>query len=180
MEVCDLPRVTLVALVNGDYREYPIDRDREFGALLLEAAQKWWAEFILTNTPPPVDGSDAYAAFIRRRYPRTHAPSLPASPELEALVSRFKETKGAFDQAKAFNDEAKQVLQAAIGEAEGIEGLCSWKNNKDGTSIDWEGITRCITIANHIPDGEVEILKKQFTTPTPGARVLRLTKEKKS
>jgi putative phage-type endonuclease len=181
MEVCNLPMVRLVALVNGDYREYPIARDREFGAMLLEGAQKWWREFIETRTPPPVDGSEAYAAYIRRRFPKMRAPAIPATVELAEMVSRYKETKEAFDQAKEFNDEAKQALQVLIGEAEGIEGMCSWKNNKDGKSTDWEKVAS--DLRGYLPpslDETITGIIAKHTTTTPGARVLRLTKEKKS
>ena len=180
MEVCDLPRVRLVALVNGDYREYPIERDREFGKMLMDGAQRWWQEFVVTGTPPPVDGSDAYASYIRRRFPKMRAPAIPATVELAEMVSRFKEAKDALDNVKSIHDEAKQALQILIGEAEGIEGLCSWKNNKDGSATDWEHLAQTLAVSHKVPPEEFEILKKQFTTTTPGARVLRLSKENKS
>lgn len=170
MEVCDLPKATLVALVNGDYREYPVARDRELGGMLLDAAQKFWTDHVETKTPPPVDGSEAYAGYIRRRFGAALAPPLPASPELEALVARYREAKEALDQADVFATEAKQVLQAAIGDAEGITGLCSWRNNKGSPKTDWEAVAKLMN-----PD---PALVEKFTTLKPGARVLRLSKEK--
>ena len=170
LEVVDLPRATLVALVNGDYREYPVERDRELGGMLLDAAQRFWRDHVEAGIPPAPDGSDAYGDYLRRRFGSVLKPALQPSPELEALVARYRETKEALDQAETFATEAKQLLQAAIGESEGVSGLCSWKQNKPSEKVDWEAVAR--------EAGASPELVTKFTTTKPGARVLRLSKGK--
>lgn len=170
MEVADLARTTLVALVNGDYREYEIERDREMGALLLDVVGRFWRENVLARVPPPVTGSDAYTSYLRRRHPRDTVPALPATPELADLVARVRETKEALKQAEVFEAEAVNQLRALLGDAAGVEGLCTYRSNKDSTKIDWEGIAKVLN-----PD---PAMIAQFTTTRPGARVLRLSKEK--
>jgi hypothetical protein len=60
-----------------------------------------------------------------------------------------------------------------MGDATIIPGVCTWKNNKDGVSIDWESIA---TIAMAGMDAaEREALIAQHTQKKQGARVLRIT-----
>lgn len=180
LEVCDLQNATLVALVNGDYREFPISRDREFGGLLLDAAQKWWTDYVVKGVPPPPDGSDEYASYLRRRYPSNLKPALQPTPELVAAVTYYRETKEHLDQAEALASEAKQELQALIGETEGIAGLASWKQNKPSTSVDWEAVAG--ELRRYLAPGLDSViggLVAKHTTTKPGARVLRLATTKK-
>ena len=170
MAVADMPHATLVALVNGSYREYPVKRDPELEGLLLQAVEKFWVDHVLARVPPPIDGSDAYEAYLRRRHPKDVSPAIPATPEAEEVVRWLREAKEAKAQAEQMEADAKQQLLALIGDAAGVEGLCSFKANKDSTKIDWEGIAKVLT-----PDPG---LIAQFTTTKPGARVLRLSKEK--
>jgi geranyl-CoA carboxylase beta subunit len=62
------------------------------------------------------------------------------------------------------------LVKAAIGEAAGIDGLASWKRNKGSARTDWEAVAKAA--------GAPEELVQKFTSTHPGARVLRLSKEK--
>jgi predicted phage-related endonuclease len=129
-EVADIEDATLVALVNGDYREYPIARDRELGGMLLDVVGRFWRDNVLARVPPPVDGSAAYTAFLRRRHPEDAAPPLPATPALRDLVAKLNEAKEAAKKAKEAESLAGNLLRAALGDATGIEGLCSYRMQK--------------------------------------------------
>lgn len=169
-EVCDTEDATLVALVNGDYREYPVKRDREMGGLLLEVVGRFWREHVLARVPPPVDGSAAYTEYLRRRHPRDAAPALPATPELRDLVARVREAKAALKRAEEAETLATNGLRAALGDAAGVDGLCTYRSNKDSQKTDWEAVASVL----HAPAD----LVAQHTTTRPGARVLRLSKGK--
>ncbi len=67
--------------------------------------------------------------------------------------------------------QAEQVLKLTIGEHEGIEGLCTWRTNKDGQKTDWQAVSAAL--AN---DPDFTDALAANTTTTPGARVLRLSK----
>ncbi len=188
LEVVGLEEATLVALVNGDYREYPVHRDREMGALLLAEVGRFWHENVLARVPPPVNGSDAYTAFLRRRHPRDTIPAIPETPELREIVDRLRAAKEALKQAEAFEAEAANELRAIVGDAAGVEGLCTYRANKDSQKTDWEAMARSLyaTLAKampHAPTDDQELrafdeILSEFTTTKPGARVLRLSKEK--
>lgn len=167
-EVCNIEEATLVALVNGDYREYPLHRDRELGALLLQEVGRFWRENVLARVPPPVDGSEAYSNYLKRRHPREAGPMLPATDEAREIVARLRETKIALAQAETLEAEAANQLRALIGDAAGIDGLCSWKQNASG-GTDWRGLAESL---NPTPEQLAAFAR-------PGARVLRLQTQKK-
>lgn len=150
LEVVGLEACSLVALVNGDYREYPIRRDREMGGLLLSLVGTWWRDHVLARVPPPVNSSKAYGEYLRRRHPADKLPPLPATPELRDLVARLREAKATTKVAEEAESLLANQLRAAIGDATGVEGLCSLKTQKGST----------------------------YTVTRESSRVLRLSKEK--
>lgn len=170
LEVTGLEDAWLCVVLGGQsYREYPLKRDREMGGQLVEFADKWWADHVVQGLPLPLDGSDASTAFLRRRYPSNLAPALQLTPELADLVTAARGAKALLATAEEAEAAAVNALKAAIGEAEGIAGAVTWRNNKPSTRTDWEQVARQL----HAPAD----LVAKFTTTKPGARVLRFAKE---
>jgi putative phage-type endonuclease len=170
LAVADMPHATLVALVNGSYREYPVKRDPELEGLLLQAVEKFWVDQVLARVPPAIDGSEAYEAYLRRRHPKDVAPPLPRTPEAEEVVQRLRLAKLATAEAEKAEAEAKQQLLALVGDAAGIDGLCTYRANKPSEKTDWEAVAREL-------NAPLEVVARNTHTK-PGSRVLRLTKEK--
>jgi predicted phage-related endonuclease len=175
LEVSGLEKTTLVALVNGTYREFPLRRDRELGGMLLVVVGKFWREHVLARVPPAVDGSEAYAAYLKRRHPRDAGPLLPASPELRDLVAKVREAKASLKQAEEREAFVVNQLRAQLGDAAGVEGLCTWKSNKDSQKTGLEAVVNDLST---VYPTLIEELVAKHTTTKPGARVLRLSKEK--
>jgi predicted phage-related endonuclease len=140
------------------------------GGQLVEFAEKWWADHVIQGLPIEADGSEAYDKFLRRRYPTSTAGVLEAKPGHFDLVEAVRAAKAALKITEEVEADAVAKLKAAIGEAEGIAGLCTWKNNKGSPKTDWEQVAKQL----HAP---ADLIAK-FTTNRPGARVLRLTREK--
>ncbi|MDX9832688.1 MAG: YqaJ viral recombinase family protein [Anaerolineae bacterium] len=167
-------RAVVGALCYGDLWVYQILADHELQGLLLQAAERFWRDHILTRTPPPPDrGADAEV--LRHLYPAEKAP-LVQRPDLDPLVISWRE----FDSlAKAHQEEAdrrKAELMAAIGEATGVEHpeawRVTWKANKATEAVNWRGIAE-----EMLADGRgiAADLMARHTTIKPGARVLRFT-----
>ena len=170
LAVTGLKSATLVALVSGDYREYPIARDLELEEMLLEQAGAWWQRHVVGGEPPPPDGSEAFAGYLRRRYPADMLPPLPATPELAELVGKVRDVKARLKAVESEEATLTAALKAAIGEAAGLDGLARWKRNKGSARTDWEAVAKAA--------GAPDELVQKFTSSHPGARVLRLSKEK--
>lgn len=187
MAVLGVDNTDLAALIGGqDDREYHLKRDLELEGQLIEICERFWVDHILTQTPPPVDGSEHYSNYLKRRFPRDARPMLPVTDEargwhMELLTARERE-----DAIKARRAEAENALKSIIGDAGGIEGICTWRQNKPSVTVDWEAAFRSLskvrlqdgTIFRYSPD-LVEAAQR-FTTTKPGARTFKLitTKEK--
>lgn len=177
MEVVGFDYAWLAVLIGGQqYQERQIPRDREMGGMLVQFVEKWWADHVVQGLPCEPDGSEAYAGFLRRRYPSNLAPALPLTPEAAQLVAAARAAKAELAQAEEREAEAVAKLKALIGEAEGVQGLCTWKNNKPSTKTDFEAAFQKLVADSQCPAGTAHELVQQFTTTKPGARVLRLSK----
>lgn len=171
LEVAELPVGYLATLIGGNqFREYRLERDPELGGNLVQLAEKWWADHVVQGLPVPVDGSRASSDFLRRRFPMEHGPLLDPSPEFERIVAQVRAAKEALRAAEEAEAAATNALRQAIGEASGIAGLATWKANKPSTKTDWEAVARAAGVSPEIIAAH--------TVTKPGARVLRLAKEK--
>lgn len=103
-----------------------LDHDPELFDELFAAGRAFWAAHVVTGTPPPLDGSEAATDHLTRRHPKGNGAWLEATPERAALVRTLKDAKVATKEAERAEEEAKQRVLTAIGDAEGIEGLAKW------------------------------------------------------
>jgi putative phage-type endonuclease len=148
MEVCDLDRAVLVPLLGGNtYLEFPQVRDRELGGQLAEFTAKWWADHVVQGIPVPLDGSDASSAYLRKRFPVETAPELAPTDELFAMVAGLRAAKKATAEAEKAETLASNVLRLAIGEAAGITGFCTYKQQKGSTYTVTREPTRVLRLA---------------------------------
>jgi len=173
MAVLGVNETDLAALIGGqDDREYHLKRDLELEGQLIEICERFWVDHILTQTPPPVDGSENYSNYLKRRFPRDMRPMLPATDEARDWVSLFCSRRDAVDYAEAALIQAKNRLKSLIGDAGGIEGLCMWRQNKPSTTTDWEAVAR--DLSRHVGAGYFPDAVARFTTTKPGARPFNL------
>lgn len=112
---------------------YPIRFDPELFGQLGELALRFKRDHLDTGKRP--DGEPAKVAeYIKRRYSQPMPKLLlQETPELLALVAKVKWFRSQTKALKAEALAAENELKAAIGEAEGIAGLCTWKLQKGST-----------------------------------------------
>ena len=117
---------------------FTIPADRELQASLVQMGTEWWDRYVKTATPPPVDGSDEYAAFLKHRFPKDERPMLSATAEVEARATALRELEAEQKRVSLATETQKNFLRAVIGDAEGIAGngwSVSWKARKDGVRV---------------------------------------------
>jgi predicted phage-related endonuclease len=132
------PVFHLAALIEGDLRVYEVERDVELQGWLMDAGERWWAKHVATRTPPPLDGSDAGHEWLRRRFPKNLRPLQPAGIAGEILLLNLRDARAAEAKAKALVATARQFVEEAIGDADGIEGASgrvTWRARKDGVRV---------------------------------------------
>lgn len=105
---------------------YPIPFDEELYGILCDYAAAFVRDYLIPRRPPP-GTPKSEAEYVRRRYPKQTTGGLAPTPELQAAVQLVKTLR---KSKKALLDEllvAETALKKAIGDAEGIAGLCTWK-----------------------------------------------------
>jgi putative phage-type endonuclease len=166
-----IPFADLAVLIGGDdFRIFPLQADLEFQSLLVEAAERFWKDYVLTRRPPPVDSSESYAAWLASRHPKEAVPAIPANAEAHRWAIQLREARLKLEEAEARKSEATNALKALCGDAAGLVGdgwRVSWKRNKDGVATDWEAVVR--------EAGVPQSLIQKHTAVKPGPRVFRPT-----
>lgn len=165
----------LVALLGGDeLRTYTLLADHDLQGMLLDEVERFWRDYVATKTPPPVDGSEGFAQYIRGRYGSDKGAVIQADDRLEELALNFRQASMNLDEAETIKQKLRQQLELAIGDAAGLEGRfgkISFKKSKDGTRVDWEAIVREL--------GVPDTLIQKHTSIKPGPRVFKPTWSKR-
>ncbi|MCE1003797.1 MULTISPECIES: YqaJ viral recombinase family nuclease [unclassified Pseudomonas] len=133
----------VAVLLGGHQLEiHRIARDEALIARLIDLERLFW-DYVVSDTPPPADGTASSEAALRCLYPEDNGQTLDFSQHTE-LASTFVELKSVrqnIAQQETREARLKQVLQQAMGEAtraEFAEGYISWKRSKDSIGLDTE------------------------------------------
>ena len=133
----------VAVLLGGQHLEvHRIERDESMIARLIDLERLFW-DYVVSDTPPPADGTASAEAALRCLYPEDNGQTLDFSQHTE-LASTYLELKAVrqrIAQQETREAQLKQVLQQAMGEAtraEFAEGYISWKKSKDSIALDVE------------------------------------------
>ena len=133
----------VAVLLGGQHLEiHRIERDESMIARLVDLERLFW-DYVVSDTPPPADGTASAEAALRCLYPEDNGQTLDFSQHTE-LASTYLELKAirqSISQQETREAQLKQVLQQAMGaatRAEFTEGYISWKKSKDSIGLDVE------------------------------------------
>ncbi|POA72512.1 YqaJ viral recombinase family protein [Pseudomonas sp. DP16D-R1] len=133
----------VAVLLGGQHLEvHRIERDESMIARLIDLERLFW-DYVVSDTPPPADGTASAEAALRCLYPEDHGQTLDFSQHTE-LTSTYLELKAVrqrIAQQETREAQLKQVLQQAMGaatRAEFADGYISWKKSKDSLGLDVE------------------------------------------
>jgi putative phage-type endonuclease len=133
----------VAVLLGGQHLEiHRIERDESMIARLVDLERLFW-DYVVSDTPPPADGTDSAEAALRCLYPEDNGQTLDFSQrtELASTYLELKSVRQSIAQQETREAQLKQVLQQAMGAAtrvEFTEGYISWKKSKDSTGLDVE------------------------------------------
>jgi putative phage-type endonuclease len=176
MAVTELPAWDLAAQIGYETRIYPTTRDADLCAALIDQAGAWWDRYVIGNETPPVDGTEGWGNYLKRKFPKSEGPMVKgdaAARELAIDLARVRKEK---DDAEFRESALKHQLQQLIGEGEGIEGdgyRITWRRSKDGTKLKTADLVVALTteLRNRgASDTEVTAILKAYTEPAPGSR----------
>lgn len=133
----------VAVLLGGQHLEiHRIERDESMIARLIDLERLFW-DYVVSDTPPPADGTDSAEAALRCLYPEDNGQTLDFSQhtELASTYLELKAVRQSMAQQETREAQLKQALQQAMGAAtrvEFAEGYISWKKSKDSTGLDVE------------------------------------------
>jgi predicted phage-related endonuclease len=95
----------------------------EFEEALVELADKFWVDHVLTKKPPRIDASDGAYRMVKAIVGKgSNGTMLKASPEAEQAAQLYFEAQKELKAAEAKKQEAASNMIAVCGEFDGVRG----------------------------------------------------------
>lgn len=117
-----IPLVHVGALLGTELRKYAIASDPDLEAALVEIADRFWRDHVLTKKPPKIDGSKASERAVRALYPRSKKLTKKADDKAERFAARFFAAEKKEREASVELEMARQALMVLCGSAERMRG----------------------------------------------------------
>lgn len=166
----------VVLLAHMGLRIVRVEFDPELYEALVEAAIRFWTDYVLTGIEPPPDGTEAYRRHLAERFPRSVEVQLVATPEQALLIDELRAADAAEKAAKRHVDELENRIRAAMGEAAELispDGRITYRTEK--ARVRWQTVAEAIAVeydALRAPDVVADFAARD-TEGRIGPRVLR-------
>ncbi len=191
----------VVVLDHTETRVETVERDDALIADLRYFAEDFRG-YLARGELPPLDASESTARTLRTRHPHDNGVWLQPDAELEELTAGLAEARRAKKDADDAERNVANALRAVIGDASGVAGLISLKQNRDSERINWPAVASAYrelidrvfadadrgdiaTIPFRLAEGyepvtreTVDAIESAMTDRVEGARVLRLLSAK--
>ncbi len=146
MGCAKLPAADLAVLIAGDdFRVYHLHRDLELESMLLECAERFWTDYVITKREPAPDASESYGEWLKEKYKEPKGGFIAAPAQAAPYARQLHAARHAKSVAEKMEQDARQNLEALIGNAEGMEGdgwRISWKMTKGKAAVNWEAVVQ--------------------------------------
>lgn len=154
----------VAVLLGGQQLEiHRIERDERLIARLIRLEQQFW-QYVVTDTPPPADGSASADAALRCLFPEDSGQRLDFTRDrqLSAAFAELQAVREALAAQEHREAQLKQTLQQAMGDASRAvfeTGSVTWKKARDSEGLD---LRRLLQDQPH--------LQEQYPLTKPGSR----------
>ena len=121
----------IAVLIGGNTFKWTfLERDEELISALIQRENDFW-EHVQSDIPPPLDGSEASARFLSKKFPNSAIRSKIKLPETAvALIQQYETVCEQLEQITERKQEAENLLKQMLGDNEaGIAGdrIITWK-----------------------------------------------------
>jgi putative phage-type endonuclease len=158
-----------VLLCGQKLEVHRIERDEEIISRLVVLESQFW-EHVVTDTPPPADGSESAARALRHLYQGSDTTlDITGNAELGNTFDALADLDQEIAAKERDAERLKQAIQQAMGDASKAafaNGVATFKRAKDGSRID----TKALAVAH--PD-----IAARYTVTTPGSRRFLLSRQ---
>ena len=164
----------LAALLGtGRFHIYEIPYDSKLASALIFQANQFWADYILSDCPPPISGQDADAELLKNQYPISSSVLVTSTTEIDMVATELRLVKEQADLLEIKKTQLENQLKEFMGEADALttqEGKFTWKN-QDRKKTDWVEIAKQMEIAPSVIEAHTSTVSSRvFRTPFKGAR----------
>lgn len=162
-DVPDIDSVDVFALVDGQHlRHYPVPYDAELGEIIRERCERFWADHVLTQSPPPLEWREGTSRELRRRYPHLGGELAVVPPEANKLALEALELRERRKTIEAAESVIQRRLEAiASGHAKMRGNGWSWAQWEQRGGLRWGALLERLGLSAE----EFEQLKMDFAAP---------------
>ena len=158
-----------VLLCGQKLEVHRIERDEEVISRLVVLESQFW-EYVVTDTPPPADGSESAARALRHLYQGNDTTlDFTGNADLGNTFDALADLDQEIAAKERDAERLKQAIQQAMGDASKAvfaNGVVTFKRAKDGSRIDTKAL-----VAAH-PD-----IAARYTVTTSGSRRFLLSRQ---
>lgn len=174
MAVLGMDRCDLVAYARYDrddrWRIYPLERKEQLERIIIGLVSDWREAYVLTNTPPPVDGTnDCAKALASMHTERTEKVYRTATEGDLALARDLLRVRKEMHALKESEKLYGNLLRASIGDAYGLKMA-------DGTEVATHGVAKGrASIDSKLLKAELPEVAAKYTKVGAPSRRFRFT-----
>jgi putative phage-type endonuclease len=136
MLVTTVHRCHVSALVGGRERKvYTLEYDAEFAEGLAALGREFHRDYIATDTPPPLDGSEAATSYITKKFGEPDGELIGADDNLNAIATQLRIARKERDSTASELARIENEMRTYIGSNAGVmtsEGTITWRPDKNG------------------------------------------------
>ena len=150
---------------------YTVKYDPEIGQIMLDRAMKFWFENVLKKQLPEMDGSPAATELLKRKFPRSEAIELKATPIVEGIVDVLKVLYLRQAEANKAVAKSEQEIRFVMGTAGVLnvgDETITWKQDRPGQKVDREAILKALRPL--VDDESYHAIVAKYTKPKEGSR----------
>lgn len=131
----------VAVLLGGQHLEiHRIERDEALIARLVQLERQFW-DSVVSDTPPPADGSESAELALRCLYPEDQGQTVDFTEDrtLSAAFTDLVSVRQSIADYEKLEAQFKQTIQQAMGEASKAvfeTGSVTWKKAKDSIGLD--------------------------------------------
>lgn len=166
-------RCYIACLIGGqEFVWKDIPRNDALIDALVKTEKEFWEHYVLEDIAPAIRADDD----ITKLYPvQTDSDLLAADDEAIEKARKILSLDAQMKRLKASSDMLKNDLKLIVGDHAGIEGVCTWKQNKDRKEVDWQSLA--FDLYKDAYDGAElpTAIQDKYTTIKEGARPFRVT-----
>ncbi|MGL4999096.1 MAG: lambda-exonuclease family protein [Cetobacterium sp.] len=113
LAVTGLDYAYIACLIGGqDYKEFLIERNQDECEFILDKCKDFWENYVVTQVPPPADGSDAYTNYQKAKLGKLEEIEVEIT-DLDEKISKYKLIQ---EEIKEKEKEAELIKQKLLDE----------------------------------------------------------------